>query len=288
MNIELECIDKAIVDTVPAYLDFISSLYRSNLGSEDNNDDRLKQNQTMDTNLVDQKSFLSGDTMIHEFKSTVVTDNPSLHYDSISFYVRNIVELLTLNSELTIWDKSQNKYYKSSFPSRNFKDTTKLLTCGATISQGSGIGQGLYVPLTPEIARANGMDLPLDFSFEHGDSVYCKIITRFVNSTADNIFRTTISHYAFLFDRKYNNKARFSCGINNYKTQFLTNIVSLTQSETKVIQCGENLDFPIFTFKENPLLNNFLQMSLDIFCILILAFYHHLETTQEWKFFQPI
>ncbi len=257
MNIELECIDKAIVDTVPAYLDFISSLYRSNLGSEDNNDDRLKQNQTMDTNLVDQKSFLSGDTMIHEFKSMVVTDNPSLHYDSISFYVRNIVELLTLNSELTIWDKSQNKYYKSSFPSRNFKDSTKLLTCGATISQGSGIGQGLYVPLTPEIARANGMDLPLDFSFEHGDSVYCKIITRFVNSTADNIFRTTISHYAFLFDRKYNNKARFSCGINNYKTQFLTNIVSLTQSETKVIQCGENLDFPIFTFKENPLLNNF-------------------------------
>lgn len=58
MNIELECIDKAIVDTVPAYLDFISSLYRSNLGSEDNNDDRLKQNQTMDTNLVDQKASL--------------------------------------------------------------------------------------------------------------------------------------------------------------------------------------------------------------------------------------
>jgi gliding motility-associated-like protein len=256
MNIELECIDKATVDTIPAYLDFSSALYRSNLGSEDNNDDRLKQNQTMDTNLVDLKSFLSGDTMIHEFKSIVITDDPLGNYDSISFYVRNIVELLTLNSEFTIWDKSQNKYYHSSFPSKNFKDTTKLLACGATISQGNSIGQGLYTPFTPEIARANGMNLPLDFSFEQGDSIYCKIITRFVNSTADNIFRTTISHYAFLFDRKLNTKARFSCGINNYKTQFLTNIVSFTQSETKVIQCGENLDFPIFTFKENPLLNN--------------------------------
>lgn len=87
-----------------------------------------------------------------------------------------------------------------------------------------------------------------------------------MSASPTRVFKATIRHYAFLFDSEKQRQLNFSCGINEFIAYFITNSLSFSQTNPKATLCGDQLEFPIFTIGQNPLLNNFFRMNLDLYC----------------------
>ncbi|MBK7225431.1 MAG: gliding motility-associated C-terminal domain-containing protein [Saprospiraceae bacterium] len=259
LTLNLDCPPDQRLDTIPAYLNFTSDFRRANVGLEDNNNDRFTSNTNLDSSLIDLKKFVTGDTIINEFFSIVKKDNPFFHSDSIVFYIQSAIQFAPISSYVSIYDRSTNQYYSGYIPLRKYKSTSLNIDCGQTGPVRSGIGQGDIAPITPQILRENGINIPLDFIFEEGDSIYSKILLRFVSASPTRVFKATIRHYAFLFDSERQRQLNFSCGINEFIAYFITNSLSFSQTNPKATLCGDQLEFPIFTIGQNPLLNNFFQ-----------------------------
>lgn len=252
-----ECEQSNEIDTIPAYVDYESECYRYNLGREDSNDDRFTNFNNPDQNLLDRNKYIIDDTMYNSFKGVVVKDVADAKLDSLVILVRSPISILPLFATINIYDKSSNKYYAGRIPIDTVAGLPKTVDCGEIVANPRNNAKGPAIKVTPEILNNYGIDIPKDFEFENGDSIFAEIFLKTIGSTGNKIFPALVTHFIFLYERGVKNQINFSCYTPSFPTLHATPGINLLQDIPKALICGDEIEFPLYSMAFDSSMLNF-------------------------------
>jgi gliding motility-associated-like protein len=245
-------------DTITTYIEGAAKVYRKNYGDSDPDDDRLSDPGVLDTSLIELKKFITQDTIVHEFSTVVVVKDDLFNYDSIFFMVNSGLSHNAVYSEIKIKDISSNTTYYCVYPfSDKYMDTAEIPNCYYPVIVRKGYGSGLIVPFTPELLNKNGMNLPVGFKFENGDSINAKIIGRIGSYTGQRIVKVDITYRAFFIDRSNIKPDPYSCMIFNDSILLTTQGLKYTQEPDTLFICKSAFELFHATIQGTKELDNF-------------------------------
>lgn len=256
---QLPCIQKKEhQDTILGYILYEDSLYRKNIGLADPDDDRFTNIGSNDFSNTKIKNFITGDSIVFEFKGKVIVDNPIMHFDSLTIVIGSDLSYSYFNSRIRIIKANSGEIFEFDYPLLDtFRSINPIPNCSKPVILIDAQGRGFKIPLTPEMMRPYFPELPAGFSFENNDSIYCISIGRISSFTAQRIAVLPIITRMALNDRRVPENYPFSCNIF-VDTIRLTSL-GLNWVPPKPIQnlCSDKIRFSTQVISLSANLNNY-------------------------------
>ncbi|MBK7303388.1 MAG: gliding motility-associated C-terminal domain-containing protein [Saprospiraceae bacterium] len=245
-------------DTISAFVDFDSKLYRLNVGEGDPDDDRFKLDNLTDLRKAELKRFITGDTIVYEFKARLKVDNENLKHDSLCFYIFSDLSYSDINSNIRIIKNNGMNSYEFNFPIyKEYKSKELLPSCTKPQLVENGFGNGIYIPITPESANLYGAGLPIDFKFENGDSIYLKTTGVISSYTGQQIAKVIVLTKSSLISKSAIPKNPFSCHEIQDTIKLTSMGLEITQEGIKKFICTDKIILPQMEIKVLSNLDNF-------------------------------
>ncbi len=225
-------------DTLPGYIDYNLSVFRTNLGFPDTNEDGyMDDNDVFDPSKLSLTSFIPGDTMKFIIDGVVKVDKPGATFkdvtlilshegfksDSDSEFMKKMLILdkgiKQITSKLKIYDASKSKWYEVD----NITDI-----------QGEFIS---YYRFTTDSLRKKNPSIPLDFKYSEGDSILFEM-TKVVDLEAYRKKRTELK---YLQNLTFDYNAKMVLEDKPFDPNTYLNLCNCLQTEVKI--AGFNLEF---------------------------------------------
>lgn len=245
-------------DTIPGYLKYEAIGQRISYGSRDDLDDRMFHSGSLDTSKIIKTNFITGDSLLFNFRSVICSDDTSRTYDSVAFVIAHQLTFANLSATFHYYEASSHKYYTTLIPNlRKFIQKAPGLKCGETGLSSSGLGNGNSLELNIEMLHMLFPELPQNHRLANGDSFNISISGKVISTVNDRLVNIDIIYYAFLFDKKGGFLLPFQCGSSNQKFKQVTNNkrIEFRQSETFI--CKRNFALPSVFIYGSKNLHNF-------------------------------
>ncbi|MEP7197930.1 MAG: gliding motility-associated C-terminal domain-containing protein [Saprospiraceae bacterium] len=244
---------------VPGYVRFTSEAYRSSFGDADINNDRLKDpSGNLDTSRIRKDHFITGDTVCNEYFGKVIVDKLNSSFDSLVFFLTTPVNFDNWSAELDLFDADKNtNYHFNNLQVEPYIEKTELVNCSEPTLIKSGIGDGFYVRLTPEILNGLNPGFPLDFRFEDSDSLHFLLCGRAISFVGFRIAKVNMLHRILLRDRQNKSERDFFCQKINHDLFMATSCIKLNSPVSKDTMCGNNFELPVMVVEGLLNLSNF-------------------------------
>jgi gliding motility-associated-like protein/uncharacterized repeat protein (TIGR01451 family) len=257
--VEFPCVSSVYVqDTISAYVDFESNIFRHNLGEGDPDNDRFKSNNLADLTKAELKHFITGDTIIFDFKARLKVDNESLNHDSLNFYIFSDLSYSDIYSTVKIIKNNSQKSYEFQYPlHKEYFNKEALPSCTKPTLIEDGFGTGIYIPITPELANQYGAGLPPGFKFENGDSVYINTTGVISSYTGQRIAKVIILTKSSLIAKSAPPKNPYSCYEKQDTIKLTSMGIEITQEGVKKFICTDKITLPQLQIRVLPNLDNF-------------------------------
>ncbi|HEX5625888.1 MAG TPA: hypothetical protein VFX48_07720, partial [Saprospiraceae bacterium] len=245
-------------DTVHSYWFGSAETYRHNYGFSDPDDNRLSDSGPLDTSTAQIRRFITGDTVVHDFKLTLVSDLQDIEADSIVLIVNSDLSYDTLITEIEILDRSQNIRYSCLYlVSTKHSEPKPIPNCIAPVVTRSGFGPGIRIEFTPEMLNRFGAGIPPGFRFEPGDQIKARMLARISSYVGGRIYKGVVTHRAFFINRKQVRLDPYSCLAEKDSIELASYGIQFDQSFNEILICHTTFDLFKCTFKGTRELANF-------------------------------
>lgn len=207
--VDYGCAESIAYDTVGAYMIFDGGVERLSIGQEDNDDNRFKGTDLMDSSLLRRDRMVVGDTLLIEFGGSAVIDDATKTWDSLQLLISAIGQFEYLGTEFTFVDFETGQIFNCQIDSFRIAMEPGVVPgpCDLVVSRRPV--SGFSIDITPDFLEAVGCPFP-NFELTQGDSVYVR--SRIVNYNHSNrITDIPLSLRTFLFDRSDDEHVIFSC-----------------------------------------------------------------------------
>ena len=249
------------IDSIYAYLDGKVSVSRVNYGKSDPDNDRLEDPGTLDLNLVKRKNFITGDTIAMDYRTIVIADDDRFKYDSVLFMVSGLtIDTPPTNvfTKIEITDQSTSKKYFCNYPIWDkYGESNPIPNCVYFVLLKTTLGNGLIVPMNPELLNYYGAKLPVGFKFEKGDSINATIYAKLTNHTGQKIVGLGLKFRAFLMDREHLLPDPFSCMAINDSITMATQGIRISPLRDTSFICRSAFELYTYTIQGTKELRNF-------------------------------
>lgn len=246
-------------DSIFSYLEGDAFAYRKNYGGPDPDNNRFLDPGTLDTNQTQHKTFITGDTLVNDFRTAVVINDDRFYFDSVMFMVtpNPLMFLNPIYSIIEIKDSSSGNIYSCVYPVwEPYQVNDQLPNCDSTVIARFDYGDGFIVPFNPELLNKYGAQLPPGFKFEKGDSINAKVIGRILNIIGDKVLNINLTYRAFFIDRNNIRPDPFSCMAVEDTIKQATLRVHFNQNKNVVYICKTGFDLFNATINGSKELDN--------------------------------
>lgn len=246
-------------DSISAFVDFTSKVYRANVYEEDQNGDRLSDGTgKADTSDIQNQRFITNDTLLNIVEGRVISENPEYKMDSVAFLLSHTLALQPLKATLHYFQAHSGRWFDLTMDSFALKYGSGggNIVCGQIGLKRESYGSGWAVPFTLKQLQKQ---FPSDTfsSFAGEDRFLLEAFYRFTGNVNDRIYNASVSNFVQLFSRNNQFLIPYSCHEETHMLSFASLGLNVMLPSREMMYCKQQLFTEPLVLQGNKTLADF-------------------------------